>query len=100
MTVESVEKRERRLKRERNKLERFRHATKFLGNDGLHHIVGFTTTWDAVRRVAGCAIGVGWVQDVPTAWAIVSFVEKLPDGPERLRKATEEAIRCWEEDLA
>lgn len=93
--MESVEKRERRLKRERNKLAAFRHALRFFEPAAaLRNIRGLTATWDAVRRVSSCLLGVE-VRDVFVAWAIVSYVKALPDGQKRLRHATDLALQFW-----
>lgn len=97
--IESVDKRARRAKRMQNDLARFQHALRFFGTyEALSHTVGFRAVWDAVRRVATDLIG-WWVADVGTAWGIVGYVNKLPDGAERLKMATDVAVQRWQDEI-
>ncbi len=99
MTIETVEKRDRRLVRERRKIADFRHALQFFTPyEALRHMRGMYATWDAVRRVAGALLGTP-VKDVFLAWQIVKYVGDLPDGKKRLKAATDEALAWWEEEL-
>ena len=100
ITVESVERRERRLGRQRRHLAAFQHALEFFPPiDALRYIRGSLATWDSVRWVASMLITYP-VRDVTVAWAIVYFVKSLPDGEERIRKATDEAVAEWEREAA
>lgn len=94
VSVESVDKRERRLKRSRQRLAAFEHSFKFLGADCLRYIVGIEATWESVRRVSEAILG-REVRDIPAAWAVVEFVRSLPDGGVRLEKAMAIAIEKW-----
>jgi predicted component of type VI protein secretion system len=99
MTVETIEKRERRLKLERNKFRRTQHALRYMEPPtAFSHILGFTSTWDAVRRVAEALIRCP-VKDVMVAWQIIYYVHNLADGKERLRVATDEAMALWEREV-
>jgi hypothetical protein len=99
MSIESIEKRARRIKRMKNDLSRYQHALRFFGSyEALSHIRGLTATWDAVRRVA-TALVQWYVADVATAWAIARYVNNLPDGPARLKVATEEAVAGWQREI-
>ena len=100
MTIESIEKRTRRLDRNRREIAQFRQALKhFPANEALSQIYGLQATWDAVRRVATVLIGTP-VRDVGVAWGIVGFVENLVDGRHRLRWAVEEALLRWQKELS
>lgn len=100
-TIESVEKRERRLMRERRKYESFRQKAllyrdfKWKWAADVCSLRTLAATWDSIRRVAGYAIGVGWIPDVMTAWQVFDFVLKLPDGQERIGKAIDTTLSCW-----
>ncbi len=104
MSVESVEKRERRQKREQRKLERFRRSVAHYRQyppvkPDVCTLPSLTATWDAVRRVAAEIIQ--WhCPDVGTAWGIVGFVDKLPDGKKRLQDAVDAALAKWEKEVA
>ena len=99
MSIELIEKRQRRLIRQRRELADFRHALRYLKDpvEALKWTVGLFATWHAVRRVASTLIA--WpVQDVPTAWAIVYYVRGLPDGNKRLKEAVVEVVARWESE--
>lgn len=98
MTVESVEKRDRRTARMRRELAAYRRSLGFFEPcEALSQMYGLQATWSAVRRLATELIG--WpVSDVMLAWQIVYFVRDLPDGKKRLKAATEAALTRWEAD--
>lgn len=100
MTVESVERRDRRLKRERMKVQRFRRSVEHYRQyppiePDVFSVASFTASWDAVRRAASELIQTD-VRDVMVAWQIVHFVHKLPDGKKRLQTAVDDALAKWE----
>ena len=66
--------------------------------EALRHTRGFQAVWDAVKRVAGALLGYR-VYDIGPAWMIVYYVNTLPDGPARLKAATNTAIERWEAEL-
>ncbi len=102
MSVEAVEKRDRRVKRRQLKVARFRRSVEHYRKYPPIHpdvcsLASLTATWDAVRRVAAEIIQ--WhCPDVGTAWGIVRFVDKLPDGKKRLQAAVDAALAKWEQE--
>lgn len=99
MTVESAEKRDHRLARERRHLAAYQHALRFFEPyEALRQTFGMYATWDAVRRVASEVMNYP-VKDVGLAWQIARFVRDLPDGKKRLRTAADDAVRQWESEV-
>lgn len=99
--IETVEKRQRRMKRMQRELDLVSHKWS-LGivdpAEALHWVASFPAVWNGVRRLAGCAIG--WhVTDVMLAWQIVGFIKKLPDGKERLKAAANDAVAQWQREI-
>lgn len=101
MTVESVDKRERRRVRSERHLNAFKKSVRIFDQpyEALRHVYGIYATWDAVKWVASVELGY-WVQDVTLAWQFVAYVKALPDGDERLRAAIEEAVKRWEQAVS
>lgn len=87
----ALPRREREARAFRNSLETFHDPF-----EALNHIYGSSATWSAVHLVAEALIG-REVKGVWLAWGIIEYVNKLPDGKERLRKACEDALHHWEE---
>lgn len=96
--IESVERRERRVKRMERELGYYRHELRFRNPSDALHTVSLYATWNAARRLATALIGPE-VSDVGVAWGIIRLVKGLPDGQERIKDATEESLRCWQADI-
>ena len=96
--IETVEKRQRRIVRERRKLAAFRHALRFFSPvEALKNTYGLSATWDSVRRVASALLSYP-VKDIGLAWQIVYYIRHLPDGAERLEAATNEVLAQWKSE--
>lgn len=98
--LETVEQRERRLQRMQRELDLVQHKWSHASDpvDALHWVANFPATWHGVQRLAQCAIG-WYVKDTMLAWTIVEFIQKLPDGKERLKAAAEEAVAQWQREI-
>ena len=100
MTIMTVERRDRMTARRRIRYAQFKTKLYWYGHEPYTHQVcvlgGIEATWEAVRRVAGAILGQPLGQiPVPTAWALLAFVEDLPDGGKRLRVAAQTALAQW-----
>lgn len=100
MKLETVEQRQRRIKRMQTELDLVKYKWSFGGDpvDALHWVPNLTATWHGVQRLAGCAVG-WYVTDVMLAWQVVGFIKTLPDGKKRLNAAAEEALAQWQREI-